>query len=62
MAGRLPGMAQTECQELAARIWTWRLRGDEAWVTTIGNRMTGPIVITSLRPSLDPLLSGYERD
>ncbi len=55
-------MAQTECQELAARIWTWRLRGDEAWVTTIGNRMTGPIVITSLRPSLDPLLSGYERD
>ena len=38
--------------ELAERR-TWRARGDEAWVTAAGNRMTGPIVIVSVRPPLD---------
>ena len=51
---RLVRLPAWERQELAERIRAWRLRGDEAWVTTVGNHMTGPIVITSLRPSLDP--------
>jgi hypothetical protein len=51
---RLVRLRAWERQELAERIRAWRLRGNEAWVTTVGNGMTGPIVITSLRPSLDP--------
>jgi hypothetical protein len=41
-SSRLVRLPAWERQELAERIRTWRLRGDEAWVTTVGNRMTGP--------------------
>jgi hypothetical protein len=53
-SSRLVRLPVWERQELTERIPAWRLRGDEAWVTTVGNGMTGPIVITSLRPTLDP--------
>jgi hypothetical protein len=49
---RLVRMPVPEREELAER--TWRTREDEAWVTAAGNRVTGPIVIASVRPSLDP--------
>ena len=51
---RLVSMRVPEREELAERIRAWRTRGDEAWVTAAGNRVTGPIVIASVRPSLDP--------
>ena len=51
---RLVSMRVRERDELAERIRAWRARGDEAWVTAAGNRVTGPIVIASVRPSLDP--------
>ena len=52
-ASRMASMGALEREELAERIRTWRARGDEAWVTAAGNRVTGPIVIASVRPSLD---------
>jgi hypothetical protein len=65
-SARLVGMRAPEREELAERIRTWRARGDEAWVTAAGNRVTGPLVIASVRPSLhlfpgDPIVGVGDR-
>jgi hypothetical protein len=50
--GRLPGMAERECQELAARIRTWRAGGREAWISTADGTLTTPVVIFPERPAV----------
>jgi hypothetical protein len=55
--GRLPGMAERECQELAARIRNWRAGGREAWISTTDGTLTGLLVVFPERPavSTDPI-------
>lgn len=45
--GRLPGMAKTECQELAARIREWRLAGYEVWISTMDGTVNGRLFLSS---------------
>jgi hypothetical protein len=58
-AGRLPGMARTECQELAARIREWRAVGYEVWISTTDGTLHAPLFVSSVRPS--PALTDQPR-
>jgi hypothetical protein len=49
---RLPGMAEMECQELAARIRNWRAGGREAWISTTDGTLTGLLVVFPERPAV----------
>jgi hypothetical protein len=48
--GRLPGMAQAECQELTTRIREWRARGFEVWISTTDRTVHGALYLSSARP------------
>jgi hypothetical protein len=47
---RLPGMAKTECLELAARIREWRAAGYEVWISTTDGTVHGPLFLSSVMP------------
>jgi hypothetical protein len=49
---RLPGMAKTERQELAARIRESRTGGREAWISTSHGTFTSPVVMLPERPAV----------
>jgi hypothetical protein len=48
--GRLPGMTEMECQELAARIREWRVAGYEVWISTTDRTLQGPLFLSSVIP------------
>ena len=52
--GRLPGMATTECQELASRIREWRRAVYEVWISTIDRTLHGRLFLSSARPPRAP--------